>query len=191
MPDKVKLTITEALAEIKTINKRLEKKRQSIIPYVARDVRIKDPMEKDGGSAKFIVQERQSINDLENRIIRIRTEIQKSNLVALMTVGGVGGEARTVSEWLTWRREVAEGQKSLLNGITKGINSLRTEAQKVGGRVVGHNVANVNIEQSSPPEVAVFVDEVALLKELDRHEQTLGELDGKLSLFNATTIIEF
>lgn len=183
-----KMTITEALQEIKTINKRLEKKRQSIVNYLARDVRIKDPLEKDGGSAKFITQERQAITDLETRIITIRTEIQRSNLNAKLTIGSA---ERSVSEWLTWRREVAEQQSKFSTAIASVINKMRGDAQKQGGRVVGHNVANVNIEQTAPPEIMVNIDESALLKEQELHEQTLGELDGKLSLFNATTVIEF
>ena len=183
----VKITITEALQEIKTINKRLEKKRQAVMSYVARDVRIKDPFESNGGSSKFIAEERQSIFDLEQRIIRIRTEIQRSNLTAQITVGSA---QRSVAEWLTWRREVAEGSKQFLQSILLGIQKLRAEAQKQGGRVVGHQVAQVNIEQTAPPEVAVNVDEQALLKQQEEFETTLGDLDGKLSLFNAVTVIE-
>jgi hypothetical protein len=40
----MKLTITEALQEIKTIGNRLEKKRASLAPYLARDSRIRDPL---------------------------------------------------------------------------------------------------------------------------------------------------
>ena len=61
-----KLTITEALAEIKTIEKRIDKKRQSLQPYIARMDGVKDPLEKSGGSAAFIKAERQAIGDLQN-----------------------------------------------------------------------------------------------------------------------------
>src|ERR1035438_7251391 len=70
------LTITEALQEIKTIGKRLDKKRAAAAQYLARDARARDPLEKDGGSAKFISEERQAIADLETRVISIRTHIQ-------------------------------------------------------------------------------------------------------------------
>ena len=51
------ITITEALAEIKTISKRLEKKRESIFNFVGRQDGIRDPLEKDGGSVEFIIRE--------------------------------------------------------------------------------------------------------------------------------------
>lgn len=45
------LTITEGLAEIKTLKARIEKKRQGIGPYIVRPAQMRDPMEKDGGVA--------------------------------------------------------------------------------------------------------------------------------------------
>src|SRR6266850_8251735 len=102
-----KMTITEALQEIKTIGKRLEKKRLAVSDKLARDTRIKDPLEKDGGSEKFVREERQAIGDLEKRIVAIRTAIQRSNLITMVPIDGNQG---TVAEWLTWRREVSAGQ---------------------------------------------------------------------------------
>ena len=53
------ITITEALAEIKTVGKRVEKKREFIKSFLARQDGIKDPLEKDGGSYQAIARERQ------------------------------------------------------------------------------------------------------------------------------------
>lgn len=177
-------TITEALAEIKTIGKRIEKKRQSIATYLARDSRLKDPLEKDGGSAKFIASERQGISDLESRIVAIRTAIQRSNLA---TVATIGNRTLSVSEWLTWRREVSAGAQQFLASLNNGVRSVREKAQKEVVRSVG---AEGTIEQKAL-EVVVNVDEKVLLEEQENLEKTLGELDGRLSLLNATTIVEY
>jgi hypothetical protein len=183
-----KLTITEALQEIKTIGKRLEKKRQSIAQYVARDIRVRDPLEKDGGSEKFITQERQAIADLESRVISIRTSIQRSNLDSPLTVGQ---KTMKVADWLTWRREVAAGRKSFIGSLIGGINNFRNEVQKKGGRVVAAAVAvNEAAGPNDPPQIVINVDELALMREQEEIEDILGTLDGKLSLFNATTVIE-
>lgn len=181
------LTITEALQEIKTINSRLEKKRASIMPFVVRDNRARDPFEKDGGSAKYIAQERQAIADLEYRIVVIRTAIQKSNLYSILTVGG---RDKSVSEWLTWRREVSAQCAGFLDSLIRGIQGVRDQMQKKGGRVTAIASAEINTANDAPPEAVVNVDELALMKERDDMQQTLGALDGKLSLFNATTYIE-
>src|SRR5258708_17462080 len=132
------ITITEALQEIKTVGNRLKKKRIAIGTYLARDKRIIDPLAGDGGSEKYITQERQSIKDLETRIINIRTAIQHSNLSASLTVGDT---TRKVAEWLVWRKEVAEDSRNFLVSLTNGINNLRNELQKKGGRLVGAAVA--------------------------------------------------
>src|SRR6266436_4028054 len=99
-----KLTITEALAEIKTIAARAQKKRDGVAKYIVRDSRIRDPFQAEGGSEKWIQQERQVLSDLATRHISIRTAIQQANLSSKMTVQDM---TLTVSEWLTWRREVA------------------------------------------------------------------------------------
>lgn len=181
------LTITEALAEIKTINKRLEKKRQSVLPYLARDLRVKDPFESNGGSDNFISQERQAIGDLQTRIISIRTAIQQSNLTNSVSVNG---QTKTVADWLTWRREISEGERNFLTAVSQGLKQLRNELQKKGGSAVSATAAtSINYDPSAPPAMVVNIDEKKLLVEQENIETTLGELDGKLSLFNATTTI--
>lgn len=184
-----KLTITEALQEIKTIGKRLEKKRAAVGPYLARDSRNRDPLAKDGGSDKFITAECQAISDLEERIIKIRTSIQRSNLDAAIAVAGV---TRTVAEWLTWRREISTQQSAFLRAMVSGLNNIRNEVQKKGGKIVAAAAVAVNesFDPNGPPEVIVNVDERALIADQENLETMLGDLDGKLSLFNATTVIE-
>lgn len=53
------ITITEALAEIKTIGKRIDSKKQFVTSHLARQDGVKDPLEKDGGSAELLKRERQ------------------------------------------------------------------------------------------------------------------------------------
>jgi hypothetical protein len=183
-----KLTITEALQEIKTIGKRLEKKRQTVGQYLARDSRFHDPFEKDGGSEKYIHTERQSISDLETRVIAIRTAIQRSNLDSQMAVNG---RTMSVAEWLTWRRELATNANNFLKAITNTLGQTRQQVQSKGGKVIAA-LAQVNeaSNPADPPQVVVNVDEKKVIEEQEAMEQTLGDLDGKLSLFNATTVIQ-
>jgi hypothetical protein len=183
-----KLTITEALQEIKTIGKRLEKKRLSVIGYLVRDSRVRDPLEKDGGAEKFVAQERQAIADLEAPVIAIRTAIQRSNLESSLTVEE---KTRTVAEWLTWRREISNGQKTFLTTIANQIASVRQQVQQKGGKVVAAAVAiNEAPDPLAPPQILVALDERGVIEDQEKLETVLGTLDGKLSLFNATTVIE-
>jgi len=181
------MTITEALAEIKTIGKRLEKKKQFVLANLGRDSRLLDPLE--GGSTEYIKRERQAITDLEQRIVTIRTAIQKSNLATQTKVGEM---AMSVAEWLTFRREVAQGRQAFLASINQAVRGVREKVQKDGGRVSVAGVSATAIVESEKKayEVIIYLNERELLEEQEMLEKTLGDLDGKLSLLNATTVID-
>ena len=178
------LTITEALAEIKTIGKRIEKKRQFVSEYLFRQDFLKDPLENQGGSKSAIDAERQAISDLESRVVTIRRAIQKANEATTVTLNGT---SRSIADWLVWRREVAPGQQQFLNAIRGKLGAARQQAQQkgIGLRVAGEVAAN-----AQPQDVVVNLDEKALAAEIETLETTLGSLDGQLSLKNATTIID-
>jgi hypothetical protein len=178
-----KMTITEALAELKTINKRLQTKRQNTMNYVARDIRAKDPLEREGGSVAFLIRERQGIADLEKRIVAIRTAIQHSNLE---TRASIGGHDMSVAEWLTWRREVSTSSREYLSLLIANIKGLRDKMQKEGRMLVSAQAE----ASGGPADVVVHLNEKELLEELEVFDVVLGELDGRLSLLNATTTIE-
>lgn len=177
-----KLTITEALAEIKTIKARVEKKQANAMRYFARDTRVKDPLEADGGSVEFIKRERQGIKDLLARWITLRTQIQKANVSTSLKVGD---QERTIADWLNWRREVSQLEKTFLVGMVNALNQVRAEARKQGTAVVDKESGVRDVV-----EVVVAVNEQELAKQTEDMETMLGELDGKLSLINATTVIE-
>jgi hypothetical protein len=180
------ITITEALQEIKTLGKRLEKKRGGLLPFIARDGRLKDPLG-DGESTKFVASERQSIVDLEKRIVQIRTEIQATNLETELKIGDV---ALSVAEWLNWRREIADQQAGFLNMLVNTIATVKAQLQGGGRQIARGQVIAVNEAAQPPVDVTVKLDEKALRAEIEALEGVKGNLDGKLSLLNATTLIE-
>ena len=175
-----KLTITEALAEIKTIKSRIAKKREGIGAYLVRQEKFKDPLEKDGGSRTFIARERQGIADLEQRMVDIRRAIQTANMQETVTLGGT---SRSIADWLAWRREVAPDAQKFLNALRSGVNSVRADAARKGVSVTAS-------ETGKPDDVIVNVNEILLAAEIDALEETLGALDGQLSLKNATVMVD-
>lgn len=178
------ITITEALAEVKTIGKRITKKQQSIMPYIGRQDGVKDPLEKDGGSPEFIKRERQAIGDLEKRIIEIRRGIQRANDETSLTINDT---TMTVSEWLTWRREVVPIRKQTLEQFRNGIGQLRAQASRGNAAVVQANAISGELK---PTDYIINISEKDLAEQIEVLEDTLGQLDGKLSLLNATTQIK-
>jgi hypothetical protein len=175
------LTITEALAEIHTIDKKVEKKVEWISQLVARNEKVRDPVEKEGGSSTVITRERQAITDLHRRKAQLRLAINRANEATTLAVGA--GPIRSIAEWLIWRREIAPHESNILRMLRNGIASVRAQAQRQGGNVVQTQDA------AEPGDIVVNISEVELAREVEEHEEILGQLDGKLSLLNATTVV--
>lgn len=176
-----KMTITEALAQLTTIGKRIEKKRTFIRTYLLRPEKLKDPLQKDGGSSVVLGRELQSITDLERRHVAIRLAIQKANQETQVTVEGI---TKSLAEWLTWRKEIAPGLQNYLGVLQGTINNVRQQALKQGSNVVKAG------EEAKTEDVISNLDEAYLAKEAEELELILGSLDGQLSLKNATVYIE-
>jgi len=170
------ITITEALAEIPTIEKRIEKKKEFILNYLYRQSSIRDPHEKEGGSNALIAREMQAITDLQKRLITIRSGVQKANSENTITIGD---QTRTIVDWLTWRREIAPKQQKFLQDLITKINEMRQLAAKQG-------VSVTDKDSGFSTNYIVNINERNLAEEIEELETILGTLDGQLSLKNAT-----
>lgn len=172
------ITITEALAEVPTIAKKVSKKQQFVQDFLSRPAAVRDPHEKDGGSAELIRRELQAIADNEQRLIAIRSGIAQSNAVTKITIGTT---TRTVADWLTWRREIAPTQQMRLNGMANTLRTLRNKAQQQGVKVAEN--------PEGFTDYIININERDLADQIEALETTLGALDGQLSLRNATVFI--
>lgn len=178
---KSKITITEALQEIKTIDARIQKKQEFIFAFLFRQNNQRDPHEKDGGSAVLIAKERQSINDLLERKILIRNAINVANSENQISVNG---QNRSIAEWLIWKRDVAPTLKRVLNETSARLQSMRQDVQRRGLSVTNTAPSEVTLD------VVVNVNENELSKQIESLEETMSTLDGQFSLKNATIKIE-
>lgn len=174
------ITITEALAELKTIGKRIEKKQQAVLQYLMRPEDKRDPLEKQGGSAQFVSSELQSIHDLQERMVSIRRAIQSANESNMIAVGG---RTRSIADWLVWRREVAPVRERLLAQMRQSIDQQRNRVMQHGGSLTA------SMSDAKSGDVIVNLNEQELSKDIEQLEEILGTLDGQLSLKNATVTI--
>lgn len=173
------MTITEALAEIKTVLKRIESKRAFVRTYMVRLESLKDPFEDKEGSKKVIENEMQAIRDLEQRVVDLRREINFVNDTTQIEIEGV---KRTIAAWIIWRREIAPMRERF-------ISDLRLKLENARGQLRAQPVYLTKGEAEKPQDMVVNVDEAALAKEAEQLKNILGQLDGQLSLKNATTMI--
>lgn len=176
------LTITEALAEIKTVQKRIQKKREFVTTYLARQERMKDPLEKQGGSFTAIEKERQAISDLEQRVVDLRRAVYNANTDTMVSVNG---SARSIADWLVWRREIAPEHRTFLETLRGRVNAVRDEAQRKGLALIQGNEKAL-----ADDDIIVNLNEQELANDIEGLEEVLGTLDGKLSLNNALVTIE-
>jgi len=175
------ITITESLAELKTIDKRIAKKREFMLDYLLRQEIFKDPLEREGGSVSAIKREMQAVHDLEERKITIRRAIQQANEFNTVTVGK---RTRSIADWLVWRREVAPQQQNYLASIRAKIEQARQEANRKGAGLTA------SADAAKPNDVVVNVNEQELARQIEELEEVLGKLDGQLSLKNATLLVD-
>lgn len=156
------MTITEALASIKTLVRRIEMKRSAIAPYLFRLDSLKDPLEQQGGSSDYVRREMQAILDLQDEIVRLRVSIAHTNSITFVSVSNI---YRTVEEWLVWRRDVAPMRLRILEGIRSNLDRARGDERTIRANF----------------------DESAMLDEYEIHQTIMLELDGALSRINAVT----
>lgn len=169
---KTKITITDALQEVKTIDARIQKKKEFIFSFLFRQNNQRDPHEKDGGSAQLIARERK---------ISIRNAINVANSENYITIKD---QSRTTPAWLVWKRDVAPTLKNVLNEIANRLQSVRQDASRKGFAVTQVAPADVTFD------VIVNINESELAKQIEDLDEILLTLDGQFSLKNATITIE-
>ena len=175
------ITITEALSEIKTVSKRIASKREFIGQFLSRPDGLRDPLEKEGGSVEVLQKELQAIGDLEKRIVELRRGIQKANEANSITLEG---ETKTIADWLHWRRDVAPAKDNFLNGLRRSLQQIRDQSRRNGNVLV-----NPGAQAEKPTDMIVNINEKDLAAESEKLNSILGQLDGQLSLKNATVTI--
>ena len=172
------MTITEALAEIKLINNKIDKKRTALAEE-SNIFYFEDTRQKPSIDAK---QELQAIEDLEKRKESIRAAIMKANLTNSITLND---ETKTIYQWLVWKEDVYgqlaniyQTEQNLMNIIKKKHDSNPTVLKKEDGTAV-------------ILKPVFTLDDKELLSKLEKLSDTYQKIDGLLSLKNATITVTF
>lgn len=176
-----KLTITEALAEIKLLTKKIGKKRDFVRDNALFATHQPDPFVTDGGRKDVLTKELQAIKDLWTRWVTLRTAINKTNVTEQITVGE---ETKTIAQWLIWRREIANDQVNFYETVSRDILvTLKQKAERPEAK------KNDDTGEFQFVKWESAVDANALRQQAERLQTMLDELDGKLSLKNATLTV--
>lgn len=173
-------TITEALAELKTIDSRISSTENFVLQYAIRQGSTIDPLDDEGGSATVIPQKMQSLKDLLERKVSIRNAINRKNEEVELTISGI---SRTVAQWLIWRRETFRREVQAYQKLQNKILDARKQCIEKGF------VLKEGEQPSKVSEVSSFLSESEINNKIEQLREIETTLDGKLSMLNATTTI--
>jgi hypothetical protein len=173
------MTLTEALGKIKTIDARIEKKKQTVMEHLLRPAALVDPLAASGGQELLVQGELQAIKDLLEYKLALKTAINQANQVEYLTImAGPETITMSIAEWLMWKRYIAPIRIDLLNNLLRKISNQRDEFVRRMAAQPGQQSLIVN------------VDEAKLAQQLELVVQVFGEMDGQLSLRNSTAFCD-
>ena len=181
-----RFTLTEALTELRSLDKRIKAKREAIRSYLARQAAMADPFHAEGGTSAFITRELEGIETFEERVLALRGAIYEANSATKLEIGD---ETRTLAEWLTWRTEIAYPRQRFLQKLYQRIKDVRREALARGTTVVTATIAAGALGAPPPAGVIVNVNERELVNELEGLDTMLSQFEGQLAVKNATTMV--
>ena len=196
-----KLTITEALAKTKLVDKKINKKIQTG-KFVGRQ---KGDKILDGFEPNVAKEDLQSIEDLIANRFKLKNAIHESNQKTKLTIAG---KEYTVSEAIEFK-EVILYKTNLLSKLKYQLESIRDdinfENEKVQARL-DEQISKLFEKPSSTREVEIFsksflkanehslVDPIEIDKKIKEYEEEidnfLNEVDFRLSTSNSLTFIE-
>jgi hypothetical protein len=172
------ISIHEALAELKLIDKKVESKKRFVLPRLVHtetsEFSWKDPFIEDGGIVRKVESELQAINDLLDNKRHIRVAINQANMENTVEINK---RVLSIADWLAWRTEVYPHQLRLLKEILVVLED--AHKPKFPGR-----------QQESTTEIYSHVDASEIQRELEELMSTHERLDGLLSLKNAQILVE-
>ncbi len=184
------ITITEALGELRLVEKKLEKKRNGVQTYLCG---YTEPLSAQGGSTKYVASERESVDALMDRHIAIRIAIQESNRNESITIDNEGRTStQTIAEWLTWKRELSNNHRRFLSSCIQRIEQFRTDHENTWHK---QKQASKDLDQNDmptpeEPKLLVHADEKELRDQLADLDYQLERLDTALTLHNSTVTID-
>ena len=170
------MKIVEALKNLKTIEKRVEKNCQRINQYAAW-VSVETPAFETEERQKQEVQSLVQANlDLETEYLRLKTAIESTNLAVSVTING---KTYSISNLVTIKRKVKEFRTRTYQALQA--NSAVTRMQQIYAK---------GFDAGNPPKVVAAFKEEEKNAKVREWEDFVSAIDGKLEVVNAETELQ-
>lgn len=169
------MKIIEALKNLKTIEKRIEKNCQQIGEYAAY-VSVEQPaFETEERQRQEVASLVQGNLDLAKEYLRLKTAIEFTNL---NTKVSIGHRENTISELITIRRTSGKFVTMTHNSLhaAKAMQKLQQVFSRPGG-----------VDAQNPAKVIPLYSEADKNKALREWDEFFSAIDGKLEVVNAET----
>jgi len=196
---KNKMTVSEGLAKLKLIDKRIMKSIQgSFVGYKVGN-KVMDNFDSEKAKSKL-----DSVNSLIEYKSKVKMAINKSNLTTVVKIAGV---EMTVLEAIE-NKNIVEYKKAFLNALRRNLGNVNSVVEAGNEEVNERLDSQVRsaFEKSNHKEIEAFtkaflenngykledpLDITSLVEKLDKEiDDFESEVDFVLSTSNATTVIE-
>jgi len=202
----MKLTVTEAIAKVKVLEKRIKKEKQKLeVGKIVKAIEVGNQENKN--YVKELEAKFQSINDLADNYMKLKAKIAESNASTKIKVGNM---EMTVVEALERKNKLSD-EINFWEGLLSSYNELIDRVEYNNERVL--ETINQMLEAKFSGESKTSAKDAVELKEqlynadkytlltsdkvvkgiknkVDELTEFAEQIDTKLSIVNATTYIE-
>lgn len=171
------MKIIEALKNLKTIQKRLDKNCLQIKEYCAY-VNVETPAfeteEKQTSEVNKLIQ---SNLDLETEYLRLKKAIETTNLAVSVSIGE---RNYTITELISIKRVVGKFRLSTYSSLNPASAILRMQ----------QIFQKSQVDAANPPRIVPVFKEAFRNEKIRDWEEFLSQIDGKLEVVNAETELQ-
>lgn len=170
------MKIIEALKNLKTIQKRMEKNCAEITQYCAYVNTETPAFETEEKQRTEVAQRIQANMDLEAEYLRLKKAIETTNLNIKITIGS---RTYTITELISIKRVLGKYHAATYSALNP--NAAMTRLNEVFRK---------GIDGTNPARVVVLYKEEEKNKQLRDWEDFMSQIDGKLEVLNAETELQ-
>lgn len=174
------MKIIQALKNLKTIEKRIEKNCQAIslyCAYISVEVLPYETEDKQRQEVQSLVQ---ANIDLEKEYLKLKCSIEYTNLITKVKIGEF---EYSISELIVLKRGIGKVKGATFRANTYKSLSLLAANQRF------NQAASRGVDATNPPRVIPLFQEKYRNEQLTAWENFLAQIDGTLEVVNAETEI--
>lgn len=170
------MKIIEALKNLKTIQKRIEKNCAEITNYCAYLSNETPAFETEEKQLAEVASRIQANMDLESEYLRLKKAIETTNLNVKVVIGAF---TYTITELISIKRVIGKYHTMTYAALDSRQASARLNV-----------VYQRGIDPANPPKIISLYKEEDKNKNLREWEDFLSQIDGKLEVLNAETELQ-